>query len=308
MKKKIEFLIIFLLILANAYLWQAVFNLDGNLHIVFFDVGQGDSIFVETAQGHQILIDGGPSEKILSKKLTKQIPFWDKDLDLIILTHPEYDHLEGLLYVLKRYKVKNILWTGILRDTNVFREWKKALVEEKEKDKANVVIARAGEKIKAGNVRISILYPFQSLKDKNYKDSNDTSVVSRLVFGKDSFLFTGDATKDTESKLLAGKVSVNSDVLKIGHHGSKTSTSEKFLEEVSPEIAAISVSGKNVKGPDCSNKKRNRYGHPSCEVLQRLKNFGIKVLRTDLGGDIKIFSDGENLNLKSQISKIKNEN
>jgi len=270
-KQTVLLLSLFLLILANLYLWQAVFNLGGNLKVVFFDVGQGDSIFIETSAGHQILIDGGSSNKILSK-LAGEIPFWDRTLDLVILTHPEKDHLGGLLWVLDRYEVANVLWTGILRDTNAFKRWQEKLKEEK----ANKVIAKAGQEIKAGRARIFILYPFESLAGRKYKDSNDTSIVARLIFGKNSFLFTGDATKKTEEKLLAEKVNIDSDVLKVGHHGSKTSTGEEFLEEVSPEIAVISC-GRN-----------NSYGHPHEIVLQRLKNFGINILRTDLEGDIKI--------------------
>jgi competence protein ComEC len=277
-RREVLLISILLLILANLYLWRFVFSLDGNLQVIFFDVGQGDSIFIETPQGHQILIDGGPSKKIL-EKLAMELPFWDRTLDLVILSHPEKDHLEGLNYVLRRYKVENILWTGVLRETNVFREWQEAL----EKEKANEVIAKAEEEIKAGNVKIFILYPFQSLAGKEYKNSNDTSIVANLVFGENSFLFTGDATKKTEQQLLAKKLDIDSDVLKVGHHGSKTSTSKEFLKEVSPEIAVISC-GRN-----------NRYGHPHKEVLQNLRNFGIKILNTCQKGDIKIVSNGNDL-------------
>lgn len=278
MGKKFKFVIIFLLVLANAYLWQALFNLDGNLHILFFDIGQGDAIFIQTPKGHQILIDGGPSKRIL-EKLAKEIPFWDRTLDLVILTHPEKDHLEGLIWVLNRYKVENILWTGVFRDTNVFKEWQKKL----KKEEARKVIARAGQGIKAGNVRIFISYPFRNLAGKEYKDSNDTSVIAHLIFGKKSFLFTGDATKKTEEELLKEKLDINSDVLKVSHHGSKTSTSKEFLEEVTPEIAVISC-GRN-----------NPYGHPHQEVLSNLEDFGTIILNTYQKGDIEIVSDGSNL-------------
>ncbi len=264
--------------MANLYLWRAVFSLDENLKVIFFDVGQGDAIFVETPEGHQILIDGGPSKRILGK-LAREMPFLDRTLDLVILTHPESDHLRGLNYVLGRYKVENILWTGVLRDTEVFKEWQKALKEEK----ANEVIAQAGQKIKAGNTKIFILYPFENLKGKKYKDSNDTSVIARLVFYKNSFLFTGDATKKTEQQLLDREVDINSDVLKVGHHGSKTSTSKEFLKEVSPEIAVISC-GRN-----------NRYDHPHREVLQNLQDFGITILTTYQKGDVKLISNGRDL-------------
>jgi competence protein ComEC len=284
---KILGLVLILLALANFYLWGYIFRLNGNLHVVFFDVGQGEAIFIETPQGHQILIDGGSSKKILTK-LGGEMPFWDRSLDLVILSHPEKDHLGGLNYVLRRYKVKNILWNGVEKDTKIFEYWKENLDKEKRKEKAREILAQRGQKIRAGNVQILVLYPFESLAGKKYQNSNDTSVIARLIFGKNSFLFTGDATKKTENQLIRENSLLNSfklasQVLKIGHHGSKTSTSKEFLKEVSPEVAVISC-GRN-----------NPYGHPHQEVLRNLQDFGIKILTTSQKGDIKIVSDGNNL-------------
>jgi competence protein ComEC len=130
------------------------------------------------------------------------------------------------------------------------------------------------------------------------KASNNTSIVSRLVFKKISFLFTGDIEKPAERVLVEKDGDLDTDVLKVAHHGSKTSSSFQFLEKVSPRIAVISVGAdKRAGGSDCDNKRRNRYGHPNCEVLARLKNFAIKVLRTDQDGDIKIVSDGNNFKI-----------
>ncbi len=280
-KRTALFLSLFLLVLANGLLWQALFNLDRNLKVVFFDIGQGDAIFIETPEGIQILIDGGPGKKIL-EKLSKEMPFWDNSLDLVILTHPEKDHLGGLNYVLRRYEVENILWTGVLRDTKTFEYWQENL----ESEKANELIAEKGQRIKAGGAQIFILYPLENLEGKEYKNSNDTSIVAQLVFGKNSFLFTGDATKKTEKELLAQEFNLNSDILKVGHHGSKISSKREFLENVSPEIAVISC-GKN-----------NPYGHPHQDVLNSLEEFVIKVLRTDEQGDIKIISNGISYEIK----------
>jgi len=254
------------------------------LEVNFFDVGQGDAIFIETLQRHQILIDGGPSSTIL-EKLGKEMPFWDRTIDLVVLTHPERDHMAGLLEVLKRYKVENILWTGIVRDTQEFKEWQKAIEEEN----ANVKIAQSGQKIILSNNRsyelrqfIEVLYPVENLEGQELKNSNNTSIVSRLVFDENSFLFTGDIQKSTEKKLTEGENNLNSDILKVGHHGSKTSSSKEFIEKVSPEIAVISVG------------KGNSYGHPYQEVLDILGSYGIRILRTDQASDIKIISDGDN--------------
>ena len=278
------------------------------LEVSFFDVGQGDAIFIQTPQRHQILIDGGPDLTVL-EKLAKEMPFWDRTIDLIVLTHPEHDHMRGLIEVLKRYKVENILWTGIIRHTDEYDEWRKLIREEK----ARIYIARSGQKIifhasDQCNLKksepcdyLSIFFPLENLEGKDIRGSNNTSIVAKLTFGKNSFLFTGDAGRLVENKLVGQDISLGSDVLKVGHHGSRTSSGEDFIKAVLPEIAVISVGGNNEAGGDnCNNKKRNRYGHPNCEVLALFKKFGIKVLRTDLEGDIKIFSDGRKIKVKTQ--------
>lgn len=277
--KKFIFVNLGILLCFNIFTWIVVYDLSQPefLEVNFFDVGQGDAIFIQTPQRHQILIDGGPSSIIL-EKLGKELPFWDKTLDLIILTHPENDHMMGLLEVLKRYKVENILWTGVVKDTSEFKEWERLI----EKEKANVFIAGVSKKITSASTILEILYPLESLEEKKVNDSNNTSVVSKLVFGKNSFLFTGDSSKSVEAQLLEKGIDIDSDVLKIAHHGSKTSSGDDFIAKVSPEIAAISVG------------KDNKYGHPSPETLETLGKYGITVLRTDKDGDIKIISNGIN--------------
>lgn len=268
----------------NAIAWSVVFDLssNNNLELIFFDVGQGDSAFIETPEGYQVLIDGGP-DSIVLEKLANQIPFWDRTIDLIILSHPEVDHLTGLLEVLKRYRIKNILWTGVLRNTAEFKEWDRLIQEEKEQDGAKIIIAKAGERI-SGDLLIEVLHPFEDWEGKELKDSNQSSLVVRFVFGKNSFLFTGDVLDFQEREMILRQVNLDADVLKISHHGSKTSSSEEFLEKVSPFLAVIS------SGLD------NSYGHPHKEVLASLEKYGINILRTDKQGDIKIISDGNNLN------------
>lgn len=209
------------------------------------------------------------------------MPFYDRTIDLIILTHPEHDHFSGLLEVLKRYRVENILWTGVVRDTAEYREW----VELIQAEEANIYIAEAGQRIETGQMSVDILYPFENMADEFVKDANNTSIVARLIFGENSFLFTGDIIQSLEKEIMQSKAKVDSDVLKVGHHGSKTSTSLEFLNEVSPEIAVIQV------GQD------NSYGHPAEETLASLANYGIKVLRTDLNKDIKILCNLQSLRL-----------
>ncbi len=279
------FAILGLLIFLNILAWLIVYEVSQpqSLAVNFFDVGQGDAIFIEDQKLHQVLIDGGPDSTVL-EKLGKEIPSWDNTLDLIILTHPEKDHLAGLIEVLKRYKVENILWTGVVRDTAEYKEWKKLIEEEG----AKIFIAKAGQKIysSAKNFGAEILYPFESLEGKTLEDSNNTSIIIRLVFGENSFLLTGDAYKSVERDLIEKGIDVDSDILKVAHHGSKTSSAAEFIEKVSPETAIISVG------------KDNTYGHPHPEVLETLAKYGINILRTDKNGDIKIVSNGKSFTTK----------
>jgi len=273
------FLILGILFLANFFAWLVVFDIKNHkfLEVVFFDVGQGDAIFIETPQRHQILIDGGPSSKVI-EKLAKAIPFWDRTIDLVILSHPEKDHLTGLLEVLKRYKIENILWNGIVREIPEYKEWLTLLAKEK----ANVKIAKIGQRISCKNCqwKIEILYPFENLEGKEFQESNDTSIVNKLTIEQISFLFTGDISHKVEKSLILTPLDLKSKILKIAHHGSKTSTSKEFLEKVLPEVAIISVG-------------ENRYGHPDKKILENLEKYGIKCLRTDQKGDIKIISNGK---------------
>jgi len=266
--------ILSVLLFLNILAWTTVYDLsESDLEVVFLDVGQGDAIFIETPQNHQILIDGGPNSAVL-KELGGEMPFWDRTVDLVVLTHPEKDHMTGLIEVLKRYKVKNILWTGVLRDTAEYKEWQRLMQEEE----ANIYIAKAGQQIEGGAVSLTILHPFENLAGKKASNTNNTSIIARLVFGQTSFLFTGDVCQSVEKDLLEGEAEVNSDVLKVGHHGSKTSSAPEFIEAVSPSVAVIQC------GRD------NPYGHPHPVTLESLA--GVEILRTDLKGRVRIASDG----------------
>jgi competence protein ComEC len=283
--KEIAFFLLGILFFLNTVAWTFVSDLSSFLlEVNFFDVGQGDAIFIETPTSHQILIDGGPGPVIL-EKLGQEMPFWDRTLDLIILTHPEYDHINGLLEVLQRYKVDFVLWTGIKRDTAAFAQWEKLLKEKS----VSVKIAQRGQKIlwsSEGNNFMEIIFPFESLEGEEVSNTNNTSVVVKLNFGQNSFLFTGDTYQSIERKISKIEKDLTSDVLKVGHHGSKTSTASDFVEKVNPQLAVISV------GRD------NKYDHPHPETLETLTEYGIRILRTDQIGDIKIVSDGSKISLK----------
>jgi competence protein ComEC len=246
-----------------------------NLRVSFFDVGQGDCMLIETPQNHQIIIDGGPKSDIALQKIYSKMPWWDKTIDLVILTHPESDHLRGLFNVLDNYQIENIAWTGVDNGNEIRDQWEEVIYQEG----AKVATVKKGDKIIASDVVIDILNPQESLKDEEVKETNDTSVVAKLSFKDVSFLFPGDISSKIDKMLLDSDIDV--DVLKIPHHGSKYSSSQSFIDKTSPIISVIQVG-------------KNSYGHPTDEVLTRLSNSGIKVLRNDIDGDVKIISDGKN--------------
>jgi competence protein ComEC len=272
--KKSVFILLTLLILNLLVLPFVVYlSFEAYLEVSFFDVGQGDSIFIKTSGNYQVLIDGGPNYSAVLNGLSREMPFNDKEIDLVILSHPESDHMTGLLSVLENYKVDNIIWTGIEKEGVKFETWKRMINEEG----ANIYYANSGDKIIMGDVSLEIVNPKESLKGEIFKESNDTAVVSKLQYKDSSFLFAGDISSKIENVLT----NINVDVLKIPHHGSKYSTSNEFLQKVSPLISVIQVG-------------KNSYGHPTEEVLTRLNNFDIKILRNDTDGNIKIVSDGMN--------------
>lgn len=254
---------------------------NGLLKVYFFDVGQGDAIFIEAPNGNQVLIDGGPDNKILSR-LGEVMSFYDRDIDLMIATHPHADHIAGLIDVLKRYDLKNIIEAKESYDSPEFKAWEEAVKNEN----ANNIEAIAGKVVDlSGGLTLTILHPFESVVGDNPQNPHDDVVVMMLKYGGLKIMLTGDMEQKIERRLILAGESLDSDILKVGHHGSKTSTVEEFLYEISPQIAIIQVGVKN------------RYGHPSPETLNRLENFGIKYYRTDVDGDIKVVSDGENFKI-----------
>jgi len=285
--RKLVWVVLGVLFFVNIVVWFVVYDLNKarEIEVIFFDVGQGDSIYIETSGTNQVLIDGGPSSAVL-EKLGEEMPFYDRKIELMILTHPDHDHLAGLLEVLKSYKVENILWTGVVKNTQEWKKWKELI----EKEEAKIKIAKKGQRIilkENPPVFLTILYPFKDLENKKVKNINGTAIVSRLDYGLNSFLFTADISKKVERELIKEGSNVSSDVLKVAHHGSKTSSCSEFLKEVSPSLAVIQVG-------------ENSYGHPYSEVLARLKEFGIQVQRTDEDGDIKIVSNGNSFCLKNE--------
>jgi competence protein ComEC len=257
---------------------------DNNVHVTFLDVGQGDAILIEKGN-HQVLIDGGPAPQPVIVEMSKKMPFWDRKLDMVVLTHPDSDHLTGLVEVLKRYRVGAVISANLSDDSPLFVEWEKT-VESKGNSIRKVF---SGQDISIGeDVTLSVLNP--SSDGVSSSDANNNCVVLRLDVGGVSFLLTVDLGTDGETELIADRAMLQANVLKVGHHGSSTSTGEAFLSVVDPSIAVISVG------------KDNNYGHPNQEVLARLTDRlgASSIYRTDELGSIEFITNGDRLWVKTE--------
>lgn len=247
------------------------------LRVVFFDVGQGDSIFIETPSGKQVLIDGGPDRNVL-RRLAGEMGYWDRTIDMVIATHEDKDHVGGLPDVFNRYSVGIFVRTenqGESLEANIIDELSK-------REGSEIVFARRGMEFDFGaSTTLEILFPD---RDPTLLESNTSSIVARLVYGESEFLLTGDSPKSVEEYLVSlDREGLQSDVLKLGHHGSRTSTSELLLDAVKPKYAVVS-SGKD-----------NRYGHPHEEVTERLLELSIPMFNTAEEGNIIFVTEGKEI-------------
>jgi competence protein ComEC len=276
------------LLVAAILVWSvALTTPDDKLHVSFLDVGQGDAILIQTPNGQNILIDGGPDPQKINLELSKKLPFWDRTIDLVVCTQPQADHVTGLVEVLQRYKVKQVLESGVSYNSSIYQVWLR-LIEDKE---IEYNIAQARQEIDLGNgIKMEVLNPPEGLFEGTSHDVDNNGVVLRLSWGKLSFLFTADIREEVEFELIGQRANLKSTVLKVAHHGSETSTTSQFLAAVDPEVAVISV------GAD------NTFGHPSPEVVEGLiDRLGEdNVYRTDEDGTIEFITDGEKLWLRTE--------
>lgn len=250
---------------------------DGSLHIAFLDVGQGDAIFIQTPSGRQIVVDGGRFPSVLSEHLGREIPFWDREIDLVVATHPEADHINGLPGIFDRYQVGRLLTNGETRTAGAMA----ALYASAEAQETPIIPVSAGEIIDIGDgVRIEVLNPPGLLNPQN---SNQNSVALRLTYGSFAILLTGDTEMLAEQAMIQSGRPLQAVVLKAGHHGSNTSSTTPFLSAVRPQIIVISA------GQD------NQFGHPHPEMLQRAAEAGAAVLRTDQLGTVELITDGRSM-------------
>ncbi|MEM7034421.1 MAG: DNA internalization-related competence protein ComEC/Rec2 [Chloroflexota bacterium] len=259
--------------------WSATQNMpDGNLHVAFLDIGQGDAIFITTPNGRQMLIDGGPSPAQLGYRLGQEMPFWDRSIDLIINTHSDLDHLGGLVEIIDRYTINSVLIGDTVSDSALHKAWLHQL------DAENLTPTLTWQNMTFQideAVTVTILNP--GIASQFEDTPNNRSIVLKLQMGAVSFLLPGDIEAVVERSLVRNDLDLQATVLKSPHHGSQTSSTLPFLQKVNPQLVVISA------GAD------NRFGHPHTSVLDRYQTQGIQILRTDLLGTVELITNGEQL-------------
>lgn len=264
------------LVLLFSFFWSLP---DGKLHIIFCDVGEGDASYIRFPDGRDMVVDGGPNNKILSC-LSNHMPFWDRKIDIVLMSHPQKDHFYGLASVFDRYQVDYFIRNDAGNPEESFQKLL-ALVSKKHIPEKFEMI---GNTVSISSTTLSMLAPPNVLGAST--DLNDDSLVFWLRYGSFDALFTGDAPLEVIPRLRSRQALDVFEVLKVPHHGSKTGMSKEFIDVLKPELSIISVG-------------KNSYGHPTPEALQLLADVGSRVLRTDKDGDIEIVSDGRNWIVKT---------
>ena len=259
----------------------------GKFRLIACDVGQGDGMLLVSPLGKQIVVDGGPGTKI-ADCLSANMPFWDRTVELVVATHAQKDHIEGLLEVLARYKVEMVAETNVNNDSDLYREWKKAIAEEK----AKIYVAKKGDRFKVDQLTFDVLWPdaqkSAQCQSMPPADLNESAIVLRANYGSSSGSgFCAYLTADIPKETLQGLIDKKCQVLKISHHGSKTGTNQEILDEAGPRLAIIQVG-------------KNNYGHPTKKVIDLLTSKSVKILRNDTNGLIEITSDGNSFKAKSE--------
>ena len=273
---------ILVLAVITAVIWNAALREDrhGLLRVSFLDIGQGDSIYIESPTGTQVLVDGGPDSTVI-RRLGEVMPWWDRSIDLVIGTHPDSDHIGGLIDVFSRYQIGTIMQSSVLGSTQTWNAFEKAAKAET----PYMVTAERGQVIELGaGAYLEVLSPDRNVTNV---ETNTGCVVTRLVYGKTSFMLSCDAPQAIEGYLVElDGARLQSTVMKPGHHGSKTATSPLWVGTVSPQYAVFS------RG--CNNK----YGFPHAETVATLQKFGVPTEDTCKQGTVTFVSDGEKVALQ----------
>lgn len=288
MKRYLPFLIFALVFLLGVSLYQGIISRDGKLHVTVCNVGQGDAVYIRTPQGKDILFDGGPDGKVL-ECLARQMPFWDRSLDLLILSHPHADHYSGFLDVLDVYQVRDFMTGEVTHASSGF-----AVLQEKiASHHIHWQQLTRGDKLRtADGVSLSVIGPVRSSADYAASglggdglEINAQSLELILSYQNFDLLLTGDSQASQLLDALSQTNLPRIDVLQVPHHGSQTGLTEDIFRFIQPQTATI------------SDGKKNRYGHPSPEILTLLQQHHLTVLRTDKEGDLRLVSDGKTYNV-----------
>ena len=284
MSVKIVGIAIVTLAVINVLVWYAAISArPGVLTVSFLDIGQGDAIFIRAPNGRTALIDGGPGSSVV-RQLGREMRWFDRSIDLVIATHPDADHVGGLIDVLKKYNVSIIAQSSVDGSSSFWDSFERAAIQERQQG-AHIVTAQRGQVFDLGDgAYLEVLSPDRAVP---HVETNMGCVVTRLVYGDTAFMLPCDAPQAIEKYLtyLDGK-NLKSDVLKAGHHGSKTSSSALFLGFVNPTYGVFSRGCKN------------RYGHPAPETVDIFKRFNIPVEDTCTKGTITFISDGQKVSLQ----------
>jgi len=274
--KKIKWLIMLLLALIYIFIDSSP---EKYLNVYFFDVGQGDASLIRTPDGVNILVDAGPDNKILYE-LAERLPWWDRKIDFVVISHWHADHFLGLISLQRKYDIGKVLVNGHEPDQSLYKIWEAEAIQ-KDLEILPVVPGQVFEL--DSNTRWQILYDSSQSPD----DFNDTSIVMRFTYGQTDILFTGDLPSEKESLLVEGQYDLSSEILKVGHHGSRYSSSQPFLDKILPELCVIQ------SGQD------NKFGHPHPEALARLSAVGCQVRNNQDLGTIHVRTDGQKWWLES---------
>ncbi|MEI6843506.1 MAG: MBL fold metallo-hydrolase [bacterium] len=283
-KENLKWFILSVLFVVSLLLWSVAIreNRHGILTVAFLNVGQGNATYIESPIGTKVLIDGGPN-KTLMREISSVVPFYERHIDLLVVTNPDRDHYEGFFPLLDKYSVDAFVESGIKGVTGEYELLKKKISNKQIPD----ILARRGQIIDiGGGAYIEILFPD---RDVSGLSTNDGSIVERLVYGNTSLILQGDSPQSVERYLISlDKLGLKSDVIELGHHGSYTSSSEEYLKAVSPEYAVI------------SSAQNSEYGHPHKETLATLSTLKVPSLATCTMGKIVFNSDGKQFTLQNK--------
>lgn len=271
-------LVIMAVVLIIVLAWAHISRLPhGALVLEVLDIGQGDAILITTPHGRRVLIDGGPGQSVL-RELGATMPFLSRKIDVMVLTHPHADHVDGLVPVIRRYDVGQLMVTGITYPNAAYTSLLKSARAPSLYGSPSLTLADDDRDFILDGVTFDILYPFEPFLGETISNANNSSIVILVSYGEHRILLTGDAEVEEEAELVEahdrGEIDLRADVLKAGHHGSRTSSTPEFVERVDPEVAII------------SSGEENSYGHPHPETLETFERLEIEVRRTDKEGSV----------------------